>query len=54
MIRLGMIKLGVFLELIDFGTVGVACDESICKAFKVASEKDGALQKKVFPMATSL
>jgi hypothetical protein len=53
MIRLGMIKLRLFLELIDFGTDGVACDASICKVFKVASEKDGALQK-VFPMVTSL
>jgi hypothetical protein len=36
MIRLGMIKLGVLPELIDFGTDGFACDASICKVFKVA------------------
>jgi hypothetical protein len=48
-IRIGTLKLGQFLQLLNFDEQGFASNEAICKAWVSASEKDRQLRERLAP-----
>jgi hypothetical protein len=54
MVNVGTCKLGAFLELMEFDSQGAASGKGICRAFRVAAERDAELQRRLAPFLKGL